>query len=313
MAGHTKTVIVGTGKVGCAIAFTMVNQGIGNEIVLIDINKDKAYAEAMDMQHAVYFMPHPMTVRSGEYTDCKDADLVVITAAAPMDPNAGSRLDMLKPSMNIIRSVVGSVMASGFHGIFLVVSNPVDVIAYYVWKLSGLPAKQVIGSGTTLDSARLCTDIAAMYNVDTDSVNAFVVGEHGDSEFVMWNNAQMGGKPVKELWHGQEAEMEKKFHEQAIQDGHEIFHKKGNTCYGIGASVTAIARAIFRNERRVYPVSVNLNGTYGLTEDVYMSMPVVLDYYGVREIGEMKLSEDETISLHHAVDLLTSFYKDLEL
>ncbi|WP_304757520.1 lactate/malate family dehydrogenase, partial [Faecalibaculum rodentium] len=156
----SKVVIVGCGNVGSTIAYTILNQGLCEEIVLIDRNEDKAYAEALDMTHAVYFMNRNIVIRSGTYEDCRNADLVVVTASAPMAKDAHDRLEMLAPSMNIMKSITESVMEAGFNGVFLIVSNPVDIMSYYVWKLSGLPRNQVIGSGTTLDSARLCAELS---------------------------------------------------------------------------------------------------------------------------------------------------------
>ena len=179
----------------------VANQGLCEEIVLIDVNKDKAYAEALDMAHSVYFMNRNINVHAGDYNDCADADVVIITASAPMPKDSTSRLEMLAPSMRIMKrimkSIVSSIMASGFDGILLVISNPVDVMTYYAWKISGLPAKQVIGSGTNLDSARLCCELAKLYDLDAKSVSAFVCGEHGDSEFVVWNSATIGNPDGK--------------------------------------------------------------------------------------------------------------------
>ena len=166
---ESKVVIVGCGNVGSTAAYTLINQGLCETVVLIDVNKDKAYAEALDMTHAVYFMNRNIKVIAGDYSDCRDADIVIITASAPMPKDSHDRLKMLEPSMNIMKSIVNSVMASGFNGIFLVISNPVDIMTYYVWKLSGLPKKQVIGSGTNLDSARLCYE-KRMYAGNTGTV-----------------------------------------------------------------------------------------------------------------------------------------------
>ena len=176
----SKVVIVGCGNVGSTTAYTIINQGLAEEVVLIDVNNDKAYAEALDMAHSIYFMNRNIKVHPGDYSDCKDADIVIITASAPMPKDSSSRLDMLAPSIKIIKSIVGSVMGSGFDGIFLIVSNPVDIMTYMVYKLSGLPKNQVIGSGTNLDSARLCCELAKMYDLDSKSVSAYVCGGHGD-------------------------------------------------------------------------------------------------------------------------------------
>lgn len=196
---NSKVVIVGAGNVGSTTAYSIINQGLCEEIVLIDVNKEKAYGEALDMQHAIHFMNRNITIHAGDYEECKDADIVIITASAPMPKDSNNRLEMLKPSIQIMKSIVSSVMDSGFSGIFIVVSNPVDIMTYLVWKFSGLPAKQVIGSGTALDTARLCCSLASMYDLDSKSVHTFILGEHGDSEMVAWSSSTIGGKSLTDV------------------------------------------------------------------------------------------------------------------
>ena len=196
----SKVVIVGVGNVGATTAYSILNQGICEEVVLIDVNKEKAVAEAMDMQHSIYFMNRNMSIKAGNYSDCRDADVVVITASAPMPKDSTNRLEMLAPSMKIIKDIVENIMANGFDGVFVVISNPVDIMAYYVWKLSHLPKNRIIGSGTTLDTARLCCELSKMYNLDAKSVEAFVMAEHGDSEMVSWTSATIGGKNLSDVF-----------------------------------------------------------------------------------------------------------------
>lgn len=311
---NSKVAIVGVGNVGATTAYTIVNQGLCEEIVLIDVNKDKAYAEALDMQHSIYFMNRNIQVKAGDYSDCTDADIVIITASAPMPKDSHDRLKMLEPSMKIMKSIVGSVMKSGFNGIFVVVSNPVDIMTYYVWRLSGLPKNRVIGSGTTLDTARICCELSEMYDLDAKSVEAFVCGEHGDSEFVSWNSATIGGKQVDDVLQDNADRTKNVTKEdllkKTIQAGWEIFNRKGNTCYGIAASTTAIVKSILFNENRIYPVSVCLNGLYGL-DDVFLSMPTIIDKTGAREIVEIKLKEEEEAALKKSASVLIPFYKEL--
>lgn len=310
---NSKVVIVGVGNVGATTAYTIINQGLCEEVVLIDVNKDKAYAEALDMQHSIYFMNRNIKVKAGDYTDCSDADVVIVTASAPMAKDSHSRLEMLTPSMNIMKSIVSEVMKSGFDGIFLVISNPVDIMTYYVWKLSGLPKNQVIGSGTTLDSARLCCEL---YDLDAKSVEAYVCGEHGDSEIVSWNSATIGGKKVADVMTDnadRTGEMTReKLRKMTVDAGWDIFSRKGNTCYGIAASVTAIVKSILFNENRIYPVSVYLGGQYQL-QDVFLSVPTIVDKNGAKEIVEIKLEEDELAALHHSAEILKAFYEELNL
>ena len=313
---NSKVVIVGTGNVGATTAYSILNQGLCEEIVLIDVNKDKAYAEALDMAHSVYFMNRNINVHAGDYNDCADADIVIITASAPMPKDSTSRLEMLAPSMRIMKSIVSSIMASGFDGILLVISNPVDVMTYYAWKISGLPAKQVIGSGTNLDSARLCCELAKLYDLDAKSVSAFVCGEHGDSEFVVWNSATIGGKKIDDVMSDNAprtgSATKQSLLKMTAQSGWEIFSRKGNTCYGIAASAASIVKSILFNENQIYPVTVYVDGAYDL-KGVFLSVPTIIDKTGAKEVVEIKLQPDEEAALQKSASLLKSFYEELEM
>lgn len=308
---NSKAVIVGVGNVGATTAYSFVNQMLCEELVLIDVNHDKALAEAMDIQHSVYFMNRNMQVRAGDYSDCSDADVVVISASAPMPKDSTNRLEMLRPSMGLVRSIVDSVMQSGFSGIFIVVSNPVDVMTYYTWKLSGLPQQQVIGSGTNLDTARLCSEFSRMYDLDARNVEAFVMGEHGDSEIITWDSATIGGKRIDDVL-ADNAKRTKgvtksDLAKDVIQAGWDIFSRKHNTCYGIASSVTAIARSIFFDDNAIYPVSVRLNGQYGV-DGVFLSVPTILDHTGAKEIVEIRLAPEELKAFRHSADILREYY-----
>lgn len=311
----SKVAIIGAGNVGATTAYSIINQGLCEEVVLIDVNKDKAYAEALDMAHSVYFMNRNIKIYAGDYKDCSDADVVIITASAPMPKDSHSRLEMLAPSMNIMKSIVTSVMDSGFDGIILVISNPVDIMTYYAWKISGLPYRQVIGSGTNLDSARLCCELAKLYDLDAKSVSAFVCGEHGDSEFVVWNSATIGGKKIDDVFSDNAPRTgnttKPGLLKMTSQAGWEIFNRKGNTCYGIAASATSIVKSILFNENQIYPVSVNVDGAYGLS-GVFLSVPTIIDKTGAKEIVEIKLQPDEEEALMNSAQVLQSFYKELQ-
>ena len=313
---ESKVVIVGCGNVGSTTAYTIINQGLAEEVVLIDVNQDKAYAEALDMAHSIYFMNRNINVHAGDYKDCKDADIVIITASAPMPKDSNNRLKMLAPSIKIMKSIVNSVMENGFNGIFLIVSNPVDIMTYLVYKMSGLPKNQVIGSGTTLDSARLCFELANMYGLDSKSVSAYVCGEHGDSEIVSWQSAVIGGKSVENVMSDNPDRTRnitrEDLQKQTIQAGWEIFSRKGNTCYGIAASSAAICKSILFNENHIYPVTVGLSGQYGI-EKAWLSVPTIIDRTGAREIVEIRLDAEEEKALKKSAELLESFYGDLGL
>lgn len=313
---QSKVAIVGIGNVGATTAYSIVNQGLCSEVVLIDVNKEKSYAEALDIQQSIHFLNRNIKIYAGNYSDCKDADIVIITASAPMPKDSNDRLKMLEPSMNIMKSIVNSVMTSGFDGIFLIVSNPVDIMTYYVWKLSGLPTNRVIGSGTTLDSARLSCMLGQMYDLDSKSVNTYVIGEHGDSEIISWSTATIGGKNLNDVFKDNQSrtqnETKESLKNKTIQAGWEIFNRKGNTCYGIAAATTAIAKSILFNENRIYPVTVKLDGQYGI-ENAFLSVPTIIDSQGAKEIVEISLQDEELRDLKKSASLLTSFYKELPL
>ncbi len=310
----SKVVIVGAGNVGATTAYTIINQGLCEEVVLIDVNKEKAYGEALDMQHSVYFMNRNIKVKAGDYGDCADADVVILTASAPMPKDSNDRLKMLEPSLNVIGSIVDSVKATGFDGIYVVVSNPVDIMTYYTWKRSGLPKERVIGSGTTLDSARLCCELAELYDLDAKSVEAYVMGEHGDSEIVSWNSATIGGKQVIDVMEDNAdrtgSETREGLRAKTVQAGWEIFNRKGNTCYGIAASTTAIVKSILFNENRIYPVTVDLNGQYGI-DGIFLSVPAIIGKNGIKEVVEIKLAPEELKSLQDSAGILKPFYEKI--
>ena len=311
---NSKVVIVGAGNVGSTTAYSIINQGICEDLCLIDAREEVAVGQALDMSDSVYFMHRNMTVHAGDYSECSDADIVIVTAAAPMPKDSNDRLEMLKPSLHVVCEVVTSVMRSGFNGIFIVVSNPVDIMTYYTWRVSGLPRERVIGSGTYLDTARLCRMLSEMYDLAPASVEAFVLGEHGDSEIVSWNSATIGGKRVDDVLRDNEPRTKgvtrDDLRRRTIQAGWDIFSRKGNTCYGIASSTTAIAKSILFDENRIMPVSVCVDGMYGI-EGTYLSVPTIVDHTGAKEIVEIALEEGELAALQKSAELLHSFYPRL--
>ena len=302
-----KVVIIGAGMVGTTIAYSIMNQSICEEIVIIDINENKAQGEALDMMHAMEFMNHKTIVRSGNYVDCKDADVAIITASVPMNKDLNDRMTLLSKNKAVMKSIVESIMGSGFNGILLVVSNPVDIMTYYAYKISGLPKQKVIGSGTTLDSARLHYYIAKTIDVSPSSVHAFVIGEHGDSEMVAWSTATIGGKDIYNVVKDNTNRIGEnpydKFLCEVKNAGWDVFAKKGNTSYGIAASVTSILKSILFDENRIYPVSVYLDGEYGVN-DVYVSVPTIINNEGAKEIVELRLTEEENNKFKNSCDIL---------
>jgi L-lactate dehydrogenase len=291
-----KVVIVGAGMVGTSIAYSIMNQSICGEIIIIDINENKAEGEALDMTHAMEFMNYKTIIKSGKYEDCKNADVINITASVPMNSTLTYRMALLEKNKSVMKSIVKSMMAVGFNGILLVVSNPVDVMTYYAWKLSGLPKEKVIGSGTTLDSARLHYYIASTVDVSPSSVYPFVIGEHGDSEMVVWSTATIGGKDIDNVFQDNRSRIGENPYERFLTEpknaGWDIFARKGNTSDGIAASVTGILKFILYDENKVYPVSVYLDGEYGVS-DVYVRVPTIINKEGPKEIVELHLTSEE--------------------
>ncbi len=313
-----KVVLVGTGMVGMSYAYALLNQPICNELILIDIDKQKAEGEAMDLNHGLAFASSHMKIRAGEYSDCHDADLVVICAGVAQKPGE-SRLDLLQRNAEVLRSIVEPIVESGFSGIFLAATNPVDVITQIIKDLSGFPAERVIGSGTTLDSARLRYMIGDYFHVDPRNVHAYVIGEHGDTEFVPWSQAMISTKSVLELC-GEMENMENgckfcdlvEIGDQVRTSAQKIIAAKKATYYGIGMSLVRITKAIFNNENSVLTVSVLTNGQYGIS-GVYLGLPAIINRDGVRSILNLRLSDEEAAKLQQSAATLAEFYDKLHI
>lgn len=303
--GINRVVLVGTGAVGCSYAYCMINQAVAEEFVLVDVNEAKAEGEAMDLSHAVPFAPAPTRVWKGSYEDCKDADLVVITAGLPQKPGE-TRLDLVEKNAKIFKQIVRSIMDSGFDGIFLIATNPVDILTYVTWKESGLPKERVIGSGTTLDSARFRYMLGDYLDVDPRNVHAYIVGEHGDTELPVWSHATIGVQKLETILANNEQYKQEdldKIFENVRDAAYHIIERKGATYYGIGMSLLRVTKAILNNENSVLTVSAYLEGQYG-EKDAYVGVPAVINREGVREIVELELNEDEKAKFAHSVKVL---------
>ncbi len=300
-----RVVLVGTGFVGSSYAFAMLNQGITEEFVLIDLNKDKAEGDAMDLNHGTPFAPNRTKIWFGDYSDCKDADIVVLTAGANQKPGE-TRLDLVEKNMKIFKSIVGEIMANGFNGIFLVAANPVDILTYATWKFSGLPKHRVLGSGTILDTARFRFMLSDYFEVDPRNVHAYIIGEHGDTELPVWSHANVGGKNISELIKNkadQSMEDLDKIFINVRDAAYEIINRKGATFYGIAMGLVRITKAILQNENSILTVSTFLDGEYG-EKDVYVGVPAIVNRDGIGDILELKLSDDEQEKFSHSVKVL---------
>ena len=308
-----KVAIVGCGLVGSTTAFSLTTQGVCDEVMLIDINKERAYGEMLDLKDSIEYLNRNVKVYTGSYEECGDMDIIVITAGAP--PKEGqSRLDTLELSAKICKSIVDPIMKSGFDGIFIVISNPVDIIAHYVYKLSGLPTNQVIGTGTAIDSARLQDYIAQLVKVDPRSVHAYSMGEHGDSQMVPWSTVTVGGKPFYDVIADNkemvgEVDLDDLVYKTS-QKGWEILKRKGTTYYGIATACVGVIKAILNDENRIIPVSTLLEGEYG-ERDVYAGVPVVLNRNGAYDVLEIHMTPGELARFKESVGVIREYTEKL--
>ncbi|WP_100333411.1 L-lactate dehydrogenase [Bacillus alkalisoli] len=304
--GINRVVLIGTGFVGSSYAFALLNQGVTEELVLIDLNKEKSEGDAMDLNHGIAFSPAPTKIWYGDYTDSKDADIVVISAGANQKPGE-TRLDLVEKNTKIFKSIVEQVMGNGFDGIFLVATNPVDILTYVTWKYSGLPKERVIGSGTILDTARFRYLLGDYFQVDARNVHAYIIGEHGDTELPVWSRADIGGKPILDMMAEKEGYKEEDLEEIFVNvrdAAYHIIERKGATYYGIAMGLVRLTKAILQNENSILTVSAYLEGQYD-SEDIYIGVPAIVNRNGIREIVELDLCEKEKEQFKHSVQVLT--------
>lgn len=300
-----KVVLVGTGFVGMSMAYSMLNRGGVNELILIDIDKDKTIGEEMDLSHGLPFAPQKMVIKAGDYDECKDAQVVVITAGVAQKPGQ-TRLELAEINAKIMKSITESIMASGFNGVIVVASNPVDLMTYVVSKVSGLPKNQVLGSGTVLDTARLRYLMADYLKVSSKNIHAYIMGEHGDSSFVPWDHAYVGCKKVKDVMKDNHHPMTilDNIHKGVVDAAYEIINKKKATYYGIGMGLSRIVKAILDNENSILTVSTYLkDGEYG-QDDIYIGVPAIVNSKGVRELLTLELNEEEQSKLDESCRIL---------
>ena len=308
-----KVVLVGTGFVGMSFAYSLFNQGGVNELVLIDVVKEKAQGEALDLAHGLAYCPAKMDIRYGEYNECKDADIVVITAGIAQKPGQ-TRLELVETNTKIAKDIVDQVMASGFKGIFVIATNPVDIITYVVQKFSKLPPSKVIGSGTMLDTARLRYLIGEKFDIDPTNVHTYVMGEHGDSSFVPWEHCYIGCKKLTDIMKEKNKDMKdlEKIRDDVKNAAYEIIEKKKATYYGIGVALTKLVKAILNDEKTLLTVSTYLNGEYN-EKDIYIGVPAIVTNKGVREILELELNEQDQKKLSTSAKILRDTIAELKL
>ena len=309
-----KAAVIGCGFVGASIAFRFLQQGLFSELVLLDANQAKAEGEAMDLSDGLPYAA-PMTITAGTYDDITDCALVVITAGANQKPGE-TRLDLIGKNAAILRSILAEITARDFGGILLIVSNPVDVLTYTAWKLSGYPRERVIGSGTVLDTGRLKQLLGEELGVDSRNVHAFIIGEHGDSELAVWSEANVSGLDLQDFCRirGLErvTETKDRLYRQVRDSAYEIISRKGATYYGIAMAVGRIAESLVKDEHAVLPVSVVLEGEYGL-EGLALSIPSIVGREGLEEVLEIPLSGEEAQALRQSAKQMEEAIASLNL
>lgn len=308
-----KVGIIGCGMVGSSTAFSLLYSGLFTDMVLIDANRDRAEGEAMDLSHCLPFI-RPLEIIAGDYPDLKDCGIIIITAGAAQK-DGETRLDCIHKNVKVFKSIIPQIIQYNTEAVLLVVSNPVDVLSYVAYKLSGFPSSRVFGSGTVLDSARLKFGVGRWLNLDPRNVHAFVVGEHGDSELAVWSSANVSGIPLDKYCADcgfQHTNNRAKMEDDVRSSAYEIIKRKSATYYGIAAATTKICKTIVRDEHSIMPVSTLMNGRYDIN-DVYISVPALLGARGVEEIIDIPLSPIEQAKLTESANTLKSLIKELEI
>lgn len=309
-----KAAMIGCGFVGSASAFCLMQSGLFSEIVLLDADRDKAEGEALDIAHGVPFAGG-VKIYAGDYDDIVDAGIIIITAGANQKPEE-TRLDLVHKNVGIFKSIIPEIAKRNYQGILLIVANPVDILTYTAVKLSGMPENRVIGSGTVLDTARLKYKLGEHLGVDSRSVHAFIVGEHGDSEFAAWSSVNVSGIPLDDFCefrdHYNHKENTARIAEDVKNSAYEIIQKKHATYYGIAMSVKRICEAIMQDEKSVLPVSVMMHGEYGV-DNVALSMPAIVSKQGVQTHVPIPLNETERKQLTESAKTLAEIISQLDL
>ena len=309
-----KAVMIGCGFVGSASVFALMQSGLFSEIALIDAMPGKAEGEAMDVSHGSPFA-RQMSIYAGDYDDVKDAGIVIITAGANQQPGE-TRLDLVHKNVGIFKKIIPEIATRGFDGILLVVANPVDILTKVALQLSGLPENRVIGSGTVLDTARLKYRLSQHLGVDSKSIHAFIIGEHGDSEIAAFSSANVSGVPLSNFCemrgHFEHREAEQEIAEEVKSSAYDIIQRKRATYYGVAMAVKRICEVIVRNEKAILPVSTSMHGEHGI-DDVVLSMPCIVGSNGIEVQVPIVLNEDEEKKLQESAAILKKTVDSLEL
>lgn len=309
-----KAVMVGCGFVGSASVFALMQSGLFSEIALIDANPEKAEGEAMDISHGIPFA-RQMRIYAGDYDDVRDAGIVIVTAGANQQPGE-TRLDLVNKNVGIFKKIIPEISNRGFEGILLIVANPVDILTKVALQLSGFPENRVIGSGTVLDTARLKYSLSEHLGVDSKSIHAFIIGEHGDSEIAAFSSANVSGIPLSNFCemrgHFSHKQSEEAIAEKVKNSAYDIIQRKRATYFGVAMAVKRICEVIVRNEKAILPVSTSMHGEYGI-EDVVLSMPCIVGSDGIEAQVPIILSGEETQKLQESAKILKDTIKGLEI
>lgn len=298
---HNKVVVIGCGNVGMSYVYALLNQRSKvNEVALIDLDTKRVEGEVMDLNHCLAFAPDKMNIHMGTYEDCRDAKIVVIAAGATQKVGE-TRMDLIYKNSKIFKDIIGKVVEVGFHGIFLVATNPLDVMTYLTYKYSGFSTHKVIGTGTSLDTARLRYLIGEKLGIGPKNIHAYVMGEHGDSEFVPWTNATVGLQNINKFLSDDEM---MQISEEVKNAGYEIIERKGATYYGIGMCLVSITNAILGDLNSIITVS-----TYDKDNDVYVGLPTILDKNGAKGRVFVDLTDEEEGKLQHSIDVIKEAIK----
>ena len=310
MNTNRKVVLVGAGFVGMSMAYSILNQGGVDELVLIDVVKDKAIGEEMDLSHCLPYAPQRMKIKAGDYSECKDANIVVITAGLAQKPGQ-SRLELAVANAKIVKEITENIKASGFSGIYIVASNPVDLMTYVVAQVSGAPKSKVLGSGTVLDTARLRYLIADYLQISSKNVHAYILGEHGDSSLVPWEHCYVGCKKMIDIMKDNNHPMEdlKKIHDGVWKAAYEIIEKKKATYYGIVMALTRLVKAVLNDENSILTISSYLDHEYG-QNGIYIGVPAIINKDGVKELLELKLNKEDQEKFDHSCEIMKENIKN---
>jgi len=301
---NNKVVIIGCGNVGMSYAYALLNQRTNvQELVLIDLDTKRIEGEVMDLNHCLAFAPSRINITVGNYSDCKDANIVCIAAGANQNPGE-TRMDLINKNSKIFKKIVTEVMNNGFDGIFLIATNPLDIMTYLTWKYSKMPHYKIIGSGTSLDTARLRYMIGNELDINPKNIHAYVMGEHGDSEFVAWSNARVGLQSINEYLKKEDMD---KICLNVKNAAYDIINRKGATYYGIGMCLVRITNAILGDENTIITVS-----SYDKTNDIFVGGPSIINKHGLRERIYLKLNEEEENMMMNSIDVIKKAINELE-